>query len=225
MLTEVRFQPQPGPGKLIAFEGVDGAGKSTTIEVVAGLLEAAGVPFERVDLLSPQARRLPYFRRHAQDPTTARRGEGDQPALGIVCLGDRLGNFRTVHHARLAAGTWLLVDRYVFTPLAEAQALGSGPEDVALLTRLAGMFPRPDAAFFPTVPAELAIERIRSRPKDRGKVLDEEFYRRAVSAFAQYSRHGSLALDTTAGPEAVRRTVRPCLHRLIHEYHGQLGQS
>ncbi|MET9092793.1 hypothetical protein ABZX72_11930 [Streptomyces cyaneofuscatus] len=211
----VSFRPPIGPGRLIAFEGVDGAGKSTSLALAAEILEAAGVPFEQVDLLSPECRRLPYFRRHADDPVATSAGPGDQPSLGIVCLADRLTNLRTRYHEVLHRGTWLLVDRYVYTPLAEGVALGSDPGDLRALTALAGMFPRPDAAFFPLAPVDLVIERIRSRPKDRHKVLDPTFYRNALDAFAAYSEHGWTALDSTRGTDAAREELRDVLGPLL----------
>ncbi|MFF2132087.1 dTMP kinase [Streptomyces olivochromogenes] len=205
-------------GKLIAFEGVDGSGKTTTIKIVAEFLTSRGVPFEQVDLLSPECRRLPYFRRHAQDPTTALTGEGDQPSLGVVCLADRLANFRTALHRTLQSGTWLLVDRYVYTPLAEAHALGSNAEDASRLTRLAGAFPRPHAVFFPVVPADTAVARIRTREKDRGKVLDPEFYAKATAAFTHYSSHNWTRLDAMSGIEAARQQILPVLQGLMTDH-------
>lgn len=214
-VRRVSFRPPIGPGRLIAFEGVDGAGKSTSIALAAEILGAAGVPFEQVDLLSPECRRLPYFRLHADDPVGTSAGSGDQPSLGIVCLADRLAHLRTRYHEVVRRGTWLLVDRYVYTPLAEGVALGSDPDDLRALTSLAGMFPRPDAAFFPLAPADLVIERIRSRPKDRHKVLDPAFYRNALNAFAAYSEHGWTALDSTRGTDAVRDELRSVIGPLM----------
>ncbi|MFJ5828298.1 hypothetical protein [Streptomyces sp. NPDC093089] len=207
------------PGKLIVFEGVDGSGKSTSLRNAADYLENRGIPVEVLDLLSPSCRQLPYFRTYADDPTTALRGEIDQASLGIVCLGDRLMRFRTHYNKRLREGTWLLCDRYVFTPIAETMALGTQDDDVATMISLAGRFPRPDLGFGPRVEPDIAIERIRQRPKDQGKVLDPGFYRRAISSFhSLLGHHGFVDLDTRLGVDAALETMRAHLDPLVDSY-------
>lgn len=216
----IRFRDQPYSGKLIVFEGVDGSGKSTSIQMAAEYLEESGVPAEILDLLSPNCRQLPYFRRYADDPTSAVRGETDQPSLGIVCLGDRLMRFRTHYYKKLAEGTWLLCDRYVFTPIAESLALGTGASDLEILVRIAEEFPRPDVGFMPIVDATTAIQRIRTRPKDQGKVLDPGFYTRAIASFRDaLTVHDFVPLDTTSGTSTTREAISDALAPLVQAYH------
>lgn len=211
----VDFQAPTYPGRLIVFEGVDGSGKSTSLGLVAEYLEAQGTAVERLDLLSPGCRRLDYFRAYADDPAAALRGGSDQTGVGILCLGDRLARLRSEYLHKLHAGAWLLCDRYVFTALAEGLALGTPEPEVNLMAQIAGCFPRPDLGFVALAPAEMAIERIRQRPSDEGKILHPEFYVRAMAAFAAIGSANSLVgLDTTSGLDAAIETMRPLLDKL-----------
>lgn len=215
----IDFARQPHPGKIIVFEGVDGTGKSTSLRNAADYLEERGIPVEVLDLLSPNCRQLPYFRAYADDSTTAIRGEVDQPSLGMVCLADRLMRFRTHFYKKLREGTWLLCDRYVFTPIADTLALGADKADVDMLVSLASRFPKPDLGFAPTVSPELAIERIRQRPKDRGKVLDPGFYRRAITSFRTLlAHHEFIELDSDSGFDAVLATMSEHLDPMVEAY-------
>ncbi|MER5642196.1 hypothetical protein ABT095_35305 [Kitasatospora sp. NPDC002227] len=215
----VEFAETGRPGRLIVFDGVDGSGKTTALKATAAYLADRGLPVEIAGLLSPECRELPYFQRYAVDPTSALRGEVDQPSLAVVCLGDRLMRYRTVYRRALAQGRWLLVDRYVFTPLAESMAFGVARAELDLLAQLSGLLPAPDLAFFPQVEPEVALSRIRERPEEQGHRLDLGFHRRTGAAFrALADLHGCAAYDAQSGPAAALARIKEHLDPLIDSY-------
>ncbi|MFF2132089.1 dTMP kinase [Streptomyces olivochromogenes] len=218
----IPFSRLDHPGKLIVFDGVDGSGKSTCLRLAADYLTQQNLPVETAHLLSPECRSLPYFQRHVNDPTAVLRGEVDQLSLALVCLGDRLMNFRTIYHRKLMEGSWLLVDRYVFTALAEALALGTDGDDIDLLAEMSGMLPRPDAAFFPAVSPEKAIQRIRARPEEKGYRLSVEFHRRAAIAFHGIcEQYDFVEVETGKGLPLAQEQIKAGLEPLLAEHREQ----
>lgn len=86
----IDFQSQTCKGKLIVFEGVDGASKSTSLEHAYKYIKSKGIKVEKIDMLFPELRQLFYHRNYADDHTRALRGIVDQTSIGICALGDRL---------------------------------------------------------------------------------------------------------------------------------------
>ncbi|MFF2536984.1 prolyl oligopeptidase family serine peptidase [Streptomyces cyaneofuscatus] len=213
----VPFARPDRPGRLIVFDGVDGCGKSTALRLTLAHLTAMGVEAQAAQLLSPECRDLPYFRTHSSDVTAPLRRETDQPSLALVCLGDRLLRFRTEYRQKLAAGRWLLVDRYVFTGLAEAMAFGVADEDLRVLAELSGLLPEPDLVFLPQVSPERAIQRIQERPDERHHRLDLGFHRRTSAAFRLLGeQYGAVTFDADAGSDAALAAIRHQVDPLIH---------
>ncbi|MFI0755835.1 prolyl oligopeptidase family serine peptidase [Streptomyces anulatus] len=205
------------PGRLIVFDGVDGCGKSTALRLTLDHLTESGVPAEAAQLLSPECRDLPHFRVHSSDVTAPLRRETDQPSLALLCLGDRLLRFRTQYRRKLATGQWLLVDRYVFTGLAEAMAFGAADDDLRLLAELSGLLPEPDLVFLPQVGPERAMRRIRERPEEQHHRLDPGFHRRTSAAFRLLGKqYGAVTFDADAGPDAALAAIRLHVDPLIH---------
>ncbi len=215
-LVRLNLKPHDLPGRLIVLCGVDGSGKTTTLEMIHDYVRALGRTAVIVDALSPDCRNLPYFRTYAQDPGTALAGTTDLAALCCVSLGDRLLNVRTRLLPLMRNGTWILCDRYVFTSLAEMLAIGSPEKDIKVISEIAKLFPGPDLAILADVPPDVAIRRIRARPQDRDKVLHLRFYERAVESFRIVGRdNGLVIVNTNRPPKAAFESFRRHLDRLL----------
>lgn len=212
----IPFSQPDYDGRLVVFEGVDGSGKSSSLALAADHLLRRGVDVVSTDLLSPECRRLPYFRAYADDPASVFTGRSDQLGVALVCLGDRIVRYRCELRRRLESGAWVLADRYVFTGLAEALAFGRPAPELAVLAQVAGLLPRPDLGFVATAGPEVVLARIRTRATDAGKVLHPSFYERAIAGFAAVGRaNGLVELDTTRGADAVADVLTPRLDRLL----------
>ena len=77
---------------------------------------------------------------------------------------------------------------------------------------------RPDLGFLAYADPELAIERIRRRPKECRRHLDEQLLRSVAREFLRRREKFALHLiDTAREPEAAFAQMRPYLNRLAEE--------
>lgn len=107
----------PGPGRLIVIEGVDGVGKSTVLETVAGEFAARGQPILQTRTPTMDLRAYPAWRAWFDETPSLPRERIDGFGLSIMALGDRLIHQRATIEPALAAGTCVLCDRYVLSSL------------------------------------------------------------------------------------------------------------
>lgn len=192
--VHVNLRPQNLDGRLLTFCGVDGAGKSTSLEIAAKYLEKLGVSYLAVKMPSTAARSLSYFRTYAEDHTTATRGIVDLPSLCIILLGDRLMTLREQVLPALSNGTWVLCDRYIWTTLAELHAVRCDESQMCILRTIAEMFPEPDISFVSDVSADEAIRRIKSRPDEQHFNPDRELFMKFLEGFREVSQVNDLCI-------------------------------
>jgi len=190
----VNLKPQNLDGKLLSFCGVDGAGKSTSLEIAAKYLEKLGVNYLAVKMPSSAARSLSYFRTYAEDHTTAIRGIVDLPSLCIVLLGDRLMTLRERVLPSLKDGSWVLCDRYIWTTLAELHAVRCDEHQMSVIRTIAEMFPMPDISFVSDVSADVAIQRIKSRPDEQHFNPNRELFIKFLESFREVSKANDLCI-------------------------------
>jgi dTMP kinase len=186
------------PGILIAAEGLDGSGKSATLELLARWLERKG---RIVDVVPWEP--SPHVRRAARDPRSrhllAPRVEallGAVDAVRIVGEGTA---------PLLAAGHVVLADRYAWTAVAREVARGVDPAWAAALYR---SLPRPDVVLLLRQEGSAALRRaLSTRP---ASTQDEatasafgDFIGRLVAAFDALAE----GAEAGSGPWPVRATV------------------
>lgn len=136
----------------IAFEGTDGAGKSFHIAQARDWLEGEGVEVR----LPTSDRSRPIralYRRLIADGTQRFPDARTSVLLGLADYADVLAQ-ETAQAA--SAEKVVLFDRYIYSPMADAIALGVEPDDVLLL---ASMFPAPDITFILTLDPRIALQR------------------------------------------------------------------
>jgi dTMP kinase len=207
------LQPHGLPGKLIAFDGVDGSGKTTTTRLTRAYLRAQGQVVRGYKLPSRDLKRMPWFRRYSADPIgTGRTGEVDPLGMCCAVLGDRLLTLRRSILPQLRAGRTVVVDRYLFTPLGELLIHHADRRARAVVEPLVGCFPRPDLSVFTTVPAQEAMARVRSRPAEASDPLPADVYSRRIRAFRELAEsNDGLLLDTSAGIRSTFEALIPPL--------------
>lgn len=153
----IRMRPHGLPGTLIVFEGLDGAGKSTTARSLASALTRSGVSCHTTSAPSSDLRSYrPWLLWHQ---SARARGSLDEFGLTLLALGDRLLLQSEVILPALAQGRVVISDRYVLSIL----AYWSTRIHAAVLRRLV----RPDLVFFCACSAEVAVSRTAKRAEPR----------------------------------------------------------
>jgi dTMP kinase len=210
-----------GPGRLIAFEGIDGSGKSTQARLLYRWLDAQGVPAVQTSWNSSPA-----------VAPAIHRGKDARSLLPLTfslihaCdFADRLERVILPH---LEAGHVVIADRYTFTGIARDSARGVDPRWVRDLYDFA---PLPHLSFYCEVSPELAAKRIlgsRSRIKfyEAGLDIAPEardrrqafigFQGRIAEAYAAMcAEYGLTRLDGTLPLAEQQREVRAAVAAVL----------
>jgi dTMP kinase len=164
-----------GTGGLIAFEGIDGCGKSTQAGLLARRLDAL-LTFE------PGATRLGASLRtlllDRDQPTPGERTEA------LLLAADRAQHVTEVIRPALDQGGWVVSDRFSASTLAY-QGYGRGLDRVEVdrLIEWATGGLTPDLTVLLDVSPEVGRARRQGSPEDRIEVMGEEFRQRVVDGY------------------------------------------
>ncbi|HTP73138.1 MAG TPA: dTMP kinase [Burkholderiaceae bacterium] len=166
--------------RFVTFEGIDGAGKSSHIESLAGWIRARGhsVVVTREPGGTPLAEQLrAHFLRDEMDALTE----------CLLVFAARRDHLRQRIEPALATGTTVLCDRFTDATFAY-QGAGRG-FDWSTLERLEQWVQgdrQPDLTlWFDVEPAEAAARRAAARQPDRLERLDEAFFNRVRAGYAR----------------------------------------
>jgi dTMP kinase len=208
-----RATPALARGWFIAFEGVEGAGKTTQLDRLRRELEARGheVVATREPGGTPVGERI---RAILLDPVAA---ELQPRAEALLFAAARAQLVDQVIRPALARGADVVCDRYLDSSLAyQGLARGLGVEHVLELNLLATGGLLPDRTFLLVLPLDEAADRQDAEP-DRIEREGAEFaanvdraYRELAEIFAQRI----VALDGTKEPEDLAETIRGQLRDL-----------
>ena len=183
------------PGTLLVFEGTDGAGKTTLINMTRAYLtelfgEARVLVTKQPTDMSRNTRlfqKMMYCKNH---------DEIDYRAVQLLTMSDRIQHAHEEILPALAEGKFVICDRYIYTSLANMLARGYTKE--RWFFHAAKHIPKPDLTFLAVAPPELAIERIKARPEESRRHLDEGQLTRTAKNFLKMSRRYKFKkLDTT----------------------------
>lgn len=181
-------------GKLIVFEGTDGAGKSTLVLLTRDLLEQKYGVDRILCVKQPtdMSRKTKLFQKMMY---SEKHEDVDYRAVQLLTMSDRLQHsFETIEPA-LKEGKIVLCDRYVYTSLANMLARGYVNE--SWFFEVAKHLINPNVVFLAYVEAEIAIRRIRSRLEERERFLDETLLKNVAKEFYDMSkRENFMLLDT-----------------------------
>lgn len=167
------------PGIFIAFEGGDGAGKSTQARLLADRLRAGGrevvLTFEPGD--TPIGKDI---RRMLLDVAGVRVSARTE---ALLYAADRAEHVATVIRPALERGAVVINDRYVDSSIAyQGAGRQLGTADVAALSAFATAGLRPDLTVVVDVPREVRQARMLGAG-DRLEREDDEFHERVRQAF------------------------------------------
>ena len=157
-------------GKLIVFEGTDGAGKTTLLRLTEKYLESKLGIGQVLVVKQPTdlSRKTKLFQKMMY---SGNHEDIDYRAVQLLTMSDRVQHGFEVIEPALRSGKTVLCDRYIYTSLANMLARGYRKEK--WFYEAAKHILKPDYVFLAYVPWEQAIARIRSRPAEKDRYLDE----------------------------------------------------
>ncbi|MFE0045224.1 dTMP kinase [Streptomyces albireticuli] len=207
-------QAPSGSGFFIAFEGGDGAGKSTQVQAVADWIRAKG--HEVVVTREPGATAIgKRLRAILLDVGSA--GLSDR-AEALLYAADRAHHVESVVRPALERGAVVITDRYIDSSVAyQGAGRDLSPTEIARISRWATDGLVPHLTVLLDVSPETARERFTEAP-DRLESEPAEFHQRVRTGFltlaaADPSRY--LVVDAGQEPEAVSTVVRHRLDQLL----------
>jgi dTMP kinase len=187
-------------GSLLAFEGLDGSGKSTQIERLAARLRSAGCTVVTTREPTDGA----VGRRIRGRAASGRMPPPDEELRWFV--EDRREHVETLIAPALAAGSVVLTDRYTLSSVAYQGARGLDWR--AILEEGERQFPLPDLALLLEIDPGEGLGRVRERGRHLEPAFEDEAYLARVAAiFAAIDRPYVARLDARGTPDAVEAAV------------------
>jgi dTMP kinase len=198
-------------GRFITFEGIDGAGKSTQIDVVAAALRARGLPL--VLTREPGGTALGEALRDLilnQDMTAE--------TETLLLFAARSEHLARVIRPTLAAGQWVLCDRFTDATYAyQAGGRGVAEERIAALEHWVHADLQPDLTLLFDVAPEIAAKRLaRTRAADRFEAEEVGFFqavRREYLVRAERDPARFFVVDGTRPPDALSAQLTELMQR------------
>jgi dTMP kinase len=213
-----RLKKGPRKGVLVAFEGVEGAGKGTQIRLAREWLEEHGwqVLVTREPGGTAVGERL---RELLLDPDT---GQVEPRTEALLFAASRSQHVATVIRPALEDGKVVLCDRYVDSSLAyQGVARGVGEQDVLTLNVWAtqGLFP--DLVILLHVEPDLGLLRGTGDGPDRIELEGSPFMAKVADAYLRIAEEHPerfVVIDSDRPPDEVHRDVKEALRRLVRSH-------
>lgn len=198
------------PGRFIALEGGEGAGKSTQARLLAEALRARGhaVITTREPGGTPGAEAIRALLLSVE-------GEGFHPrAEALLFAAARSDHVERLIRPALAAGTWVICDRFVDSSRAyQGGGGGLGDTELMALHTIGSLGLLPDLTVLIEVSPQEATRRVALRDGDEADRIggrDEAYHGRVAAAFARLAEAEPARfarIDGNAGPDEVHARV------------------
>ena len=197
-MKSLRMPPHDTNGLLISFCGLDGCGKSTMIQMLRAYFMSQGKSVLLTKQPTDFVRKSDIFRTYMD---TADHSGYDYRSLSLFAAADRIQHSNRTIIPALEKGQIVLSDRYFYSCFANLRARGY--EEDGWIYEISEAIPRPDIAFFLDVPVEIAIARVRARPEEKDRYIDEDLQHRLRMEYQDIcKRNGGVLIDTTMDVEA-----------------------
>ena len=214
-------------GKFITFEGIDGSGKSTQLQMLAAGLRSQGA--DVVTTREPGGTPLGRQLRKAFLETT----ETVAPMAELLAFAaDRAQHVEFLIRPALEAGRIVISDRFADATFAYQGAGRGFPEEKVLqVIDLATGGLKPDLTIFLDIPVETAIQRMASRDHSESvkNRMDEEtadFYTRVRDAYlgiAEREPDRFVRIDAGGTVEAIHEKVNEKVRAIIGQPAGGIS--
>lgn len=183
-------------GKLIVFEGVDGAGKTTMISLTYQYLKEK-YPDRNIVLLkqpSERARNSELFKKMMFDKDHE---DINYRAVQLLTLSDRIQQNSEIVIPLLKDNAIIICDRYLYTSIANMN--GRNYKNENWFYDACKEIIKPNLTFLAFVEPEVAIKRIKSRESEKNRYFDEKLLYRASNEFLLLASSEAMTiLDTSS---------------------------
>lgn len=169
-------------GRFIVIEGIDGAGTTTQVRRLVAELRSRNIPASEtreptdgpVGMLLRQVLRGRLVSASGAAPSWQE--------LGLLFAADRLDHAASELQPRLAAGSWLISDRYDYSSVAYQSATAGDEAVIPWLREVNRHAPRPDLTVVVDVSADVARARRLARSAER-EIFDDDPFQARLAAF------------------------------------------
>ena len=208
-------------GRFITIEGGEGAGKSSNLDYLRSLLEAAGKPvlFTREPGGTPlgeSIRELLLGHRHT--------GMAEETEL-LLMFAARAEHLKQKILPALEAGTWVLCDRFTDASYAyQGAGRGIADERIALLENYVQGALRPDLTLLLDLPVETGLARAGSRSlPDRFEQETRDFFERVRQGYLTIAAAEPArvkVIDAAPDLAQVQRQISRVIQDFLRVQHG-----
>ena len=185
-------------GKLIVFEGTDGAGKTTMITKTYNLLKEK-YGSENVLLLkqpTDMARNTKLFQKMM---FSSNHNDIDYRAVQLLTMSDRIQHGYEIIEPALWKGKIVICDRYIYTSY--VNMIGRNYKKEKWFNLVSKHIIKPNIKILAYIEPDIAINRIKERPNEKDRYLDEELLRRVSLLFKEYAKKDDFTIIETNGTE------------------------
>ena len=193
----------------LTFEGIDGCGKTTQLQLLARELERRGfaVQTTREPGGTALAETLRNFLLHGRDAL-------DSQAELLLFGAARAQHVAEVIRPALDAKKWVLSDRFADSSQAyQGAGLGLDADFIGAMNRFATGNLVPDKTFFLDLAPEIALERRQNVQNDRIEARGIEFQAKVRAAYLEIARREArfVVLDADLAPNELSAQIRGIL--------------
>jgi len=186
-------------GLLIVFEGVDGSGKSTQVELLARKLARKGL-----DVRTLREPTREKWGEKIRELSKSKNSVSPENELKLF-VRDRKENVKKNIKPALDSGLVVILDRYFYSTLAYQGAKGIPLEKIRQLHRK--FAPRPDIVFILDVPVSQGLRRIKDRPVIYPLFEDKDYLRKVREIFLHLNEPECVVLDGRQPAKEVSQQV------------------
>ena len=205
--------PNTYKGKLIVFEGTDGAGKTTLINLTYKYLKDKYPEKEIILLKQPtdEARNSRLFQKMMFDENHE---NINYRAVQLLTLSDRVQHNHEVIIPTLKEGKIIICDRYIYTSIANMKARNYRNEN--WFYQAAKEIIKPDISFLAFVDPEIAISRIKAREEEKDRYLDESLLHRVTNEFLLLALQENLkVIDSSTSSDIAFEYIKKDLDKYV----------
>ena len=203
-------------GLFVTFEGTDGCGKTTQIELLKTYLENKG--FEVILTREPGAKGLGTKLREI---LLNYDGEVSSNCESFLFLADRAQHVDTLIKPAIENGKIVLCDRHTDSTVAyQGYGRGLDLEQINMLNNIATSGLKPNITFVFDIDIETAQERV-GKSKDRMESAGLEFFKRVRQGYLEIAKSEPervKVLDATQKVEQISEQVINYINNLIYCY-------